>query len=132
MQKGLFRLASLALFAISVWMGYTVLFVSFDNHRVTIGPDSVTREVGTVSDPVIHHIDFSDTAYMIITESRRNNRPYFELVAYSTSDGTETRIPIHDMMKEALPEIFRNAANADVIIGEAPDGAQIPEALRKD
>ena len=132
LQRGVFRFFSAALVAITVWLAYTAFTMDTSNHNVTVTPTSMTREVGTKSDPIQHRIDFTKTAYLYIDEVPGTRGPNYELVANAATDGTETRVPIFDMMRVALPEIIETAGNNNVVIGDSVDGSVIPAALRVD
>lgn len=130
LQPGIFRFFGVVLIAITAWLAYTAFNMDTSNHNVTITPTSVTREVGTRSRPTRHSIDFTTTAYLYIDQVPGDRGPEYELVANSADDGAETRVPIFDMMRAALPQILETAGENNVIIGESPDGSVIPAALR--
>jgi len=132
LQRGIFRVFAVALLAITAWLIYTAIAMDTSNHNVTITPSSFTREVGTKSDPIRHQIDFPKTAYLHIDEVPGTRGPNYELVANAAVDGKETRVPIFDMMRVALPEIIETASNNGVLIGDSVDGSVIPTALRFD
>ena len=132
LQRGIFRFFAAAFVAITAWLGYTAFQVDTSNHRVTVSPDRVTREVGTVSDPIKHEIDFTNTAFLYIDEVPGTRGPNYELVANSARGGKETRVPICGMMRAALPQIMDYASKNNVVIGESADGALIPPTLRVD
>ncbi|MFC1759318.1 hypothetical protein ACFL2H_11220 [Planctomycetota bacterium] len=132
LQRGVFRFFSAALVAITVWLAYTAFTMDTSNHNVTVTPTSMTREVGTKAAPIQHRIDFTKTAYLYIDEVPGTRGPNYELVANAATDGTETRVPIFDMMRVALPEIIETAGNNNVVVGDLVDGSGIPAALRVD
>ena len=132
MQRGVFRLLGVALGLITAWLIYTLAMMDTSNHNVTVTPTSVSREVGTVSKPIRHRIDFTTTAYLYVDEIPGERGPEYELVAYAADDGAETRVPIFDMMRAALPQIIETARKQSVIIGGSEGDSAIPEALRFD
>jgi len=132
LQPGIFRLFATILITIAAWLAYTAFNMDTSNHNVTVTSTSVAREVGTKSDPIRHEIDFTTTAYLYIDEILGTRGPNYELVANAATDGNETRIPIFDMMRTALPQIIENASNNNVVIGDSVDGSAIPAAVRVD
>ena len=132
LQPGIFRLYAVVLLAITGGLVYAALFLDTSNHHVTVTPTSVTWEVGTKSNPSRQQIDFKKTAYLYIDEVSGPHGPNYGLVANAATDGRETRVPIFDLMKSALPQIIENASNNNVVIGETIDGLAIPTALRID
>lgn len=132
LQRGVFRFFAAALIAITAWLAYSAFQLDTSNHNVTVTPSSVTREVGTKSDPIKHHIDFTTTAFLYIDEVPSTRGPNYELVANAATDGNETRVPIFDMMRVALPQIIEKASDNDVVIGDSVDGTVIPAGLRVD
>jgi len=129
MQQGWFyRGVSVALFGISI-------FVLFNaptgiNHRVVVTPEYFFHRVGSWYSPVETKVDFKSLAYVSIREEKRarNERKTYELRCI-TKEGAETSVPLYDMMKKALPEILKRAADHEVVIGESPDGRVIRSDL---
>jgi hypothetical protein len=130
LQPSIFRFFGAALVLITAWLTYTAFTMDASNHNVTVTPTAVSREVGTTSDPMRHEIDFTKTAYLYIDQVPGDHGPKYELVANAATDGAETRVPIFDMMRSALPQIMETASKQNVMIGESTDGSVIPAALR--
>jgi hypothetical protein len=130
-QKGFFRLLGVALFGVTGWLIYTAATADHSNHHVLVTDTTITSEVGTRSNPIVHQIDLSQTAYIQIVEHTQNNRPYFELVAHADADGHESRIPIHGLMRAALPTILEAVSQHDIIIGESDTGGLVPGRLQQ-
>jgi hypothetical protein len=131
-QPGIYRFFGAVLIAITAWLAYTAFNMDISNHNVTVTPTSVSCEVGTKSKPIRHSIDFTTTAYLYIDEVPGNRGPKYELAANAATDGAETRVPIFDMMRAALPQILETASRNNVVIGDSPDGSIIPAALKVD
>jgi hypothetical protein len=132
LQPGVYRLFATVLIAITAWLAYTAFNIDTSNHNVTVTPTGFTREVGTKSRPIRHSIDFTTTAYLYIDQAPGDRGPKYELVANASADGAETRVPIFDLMRSALPQILETAGKNNVMIGESADGSVIPAALRVD
>ena len=132
LRPGVFRLVGIVLGLITCWLAYTATAIETSNHHVTVSPTKIIREVGTRAKPIRHEIDFTRTTFLAVEQVSRNGGPEYELVASATANGTETRIPIYDLMRAALPQIMENAAKQGAVIGESEDGLQIPTALRSD
>jgi hypothetical protein len=130
LQPGIFRLFGAALGLLTAWLIYTAVTMDTSNHNVTVTPTSVSRQVGTKSKPIYHQIDFTKTAYLYIDQVPGDRGPMYELVANAAADGAETRVPIFDMMRSALPKIMETASKHNVVIGDSVDGSVIPAALR--
>jgi len=132
LQPGIYRLFAVALALITAWAAHGAVTLDTSNHNVTVTSTSVSREVGTTSDPIRREIDFTKTAYLYIDEVPGSRGPEYELVAHAADDGAETRVPIFDMMRAALPQIIETAIRHEVVLGEAVDGSIIPAALEVD
>jgi hypothetical protein len=131
-QPGIFRVFGAVLGLMTAWLIVSAVTMDLSNHNVTVTPTSVSREVGTKSNPIRRQIDFTTTAYLYIDHVSGGRGLEYELVANAVADGAETRIPIYDMMRSALPQIMETAGKHDVIIGPSEDGSVIPAALRVD
>lgn len=122
-----------AVLAISMaWHAFFFATDGVGNHYVQVDPSSVIQVTGTESSPIRHEIDFSATVYLEIARAAGGTSPKYELVANAIRDGSETRIPISDLMRAALPQVFEYASKYDLIIAENENGLQIPEELRQD
>jgi len=130
MQPGrLFTFFSVVLFLLAIYV-----FVNVPNglnHRVVVTPDSFSRRSGSWYSPVEHRVDFDTVLYLQLaeTEPTRNGRTNYELQCFTKPDGDIIAVPVFDMMKKALPEIYRSAAAHDIVVGENADGWQIPPDL---
>lgn len=110
------RVMSAGMALITIWIIYMVITMDVSNHNVTVTPDGMSREVGTTSDPIRHSIDFRTTSYMFIDEYQDGHRVKQELVAYSSIDGEETRVPAFGMMQAAIPQILTYAGEHDIVV----------------
>lgn len=127
LQPGIYRVFGVALGLVTAWLAYSAVTKDTSNHNVTVTSTGVSCEVGTKANPIRHKIDFTKTAYLFVDQLPGSK---YELVANAANDGAETRIPIFDLMRAALPQIIENASNNNVVIGETEDGFVIPAALR--
>jgi hypothetical protein len=127
MQPGrFFRLVSLVLFllAISAFIEAPDSLV----HRVCVNPDGFVDRSGAWYRVEEIRVDF-DSLSTVTVGPREGNEPgdQTQEIRCLPRDGGETiRIPIYDMMKEALAEILRNAARHGVFIIENVDRPQLP------
>jgi hypothetical protein len=124
------RAVSVVLFIISAWMLFNV--PTGINHRVTVTPEYFFHRIGSWYSPVEAQVEFKSLAYVSIDETKRarNQRKAYELRCF-TKRADEIIIPVHDLMKKALPEILKRAAAHDVVFGEGPDGRVIPLDILK-
>jgi hypothetical protein len=130
LQPGVYRVFGVALGLVAAWLAYSAVTKDTSNHNVTVTPTDISCEVGTKANPVRHEIDFTTTAYLFIDQLPSDRGSKYELVANATNGGAETRIPIFDLMRAALPQIIENASKNNVVVGETEDGFVIPAALR--
>ena len=131
MQKGWFyRGVCVALSVISLWIFFNA--PTGLNHRVVVTPEYFFHRVGSWYSPIETKVDFKSLAYVSIDEAERtrNQRKTYELRCI-TERGNKISIPIYDMMKKALPEILKRAAEHEVVFGDSPDGRVIPSDLLK-
>lgn len=132
-QRGIFRFYSVILISSGgVFVAFTLyfLFMDEDNSHVSVSPSSLVCEDGISINPFKKELDLSKVIYLYINESRRENSPYYELVANSKPDGKKTRIPINYLMKKALPQILANAKNIGVVVADSANGTPIPDGLQ--
>lgn len=109
LARGVYRLMSIPFFiGIVGMMGYFT-YQGFGNHYVSVSPTTVISQVGSTRNPVRHQLDLTQVMAMQIIETTRDKRPHFELVAYTKPNGDEILIPVHSLMKRALPEIIAKA-----------------------
>lgn len=118
--------------AVLILIGVFCLFNSPTglNHRVVVTPDYFFQRMGTWYSPVDTKIEFKQVKYISIGENNSGNyglRYYLGCVLNTNKD--EVRININDLLKKAVPEIYSRAANANIPIGDSPDGEQIPSDL---
>lgn len=132
--RGFLRFYGAVLGSMAVWALYTLATggLDFSNQHVTVTPTGILREAGSKSKPIRYQIDFTNTIYLEIDEVPDEKGPTYELVAYATPDGTETRIPINDTMRAAIPQIIETAVNHRAVISESLDGWVNAPALQND
>jgi len=130
LQPGVYRVFGVALGLVTAWLAYSAVTMDTSNHNVTVTPAGVSCEVGTKANPILHKIDFTTTAYLFIDQLPGDRGYKYELVANAADDDAETRIPIYDLMRAALPQIIESASENNVVVGETEDGFVIPAALR--
>jgi hypothetical protein len=116
---------------ISVFIGLMALYILLIsptglNHRLTLSPESLQLRLGYWFSPADTAVDFSTLAYLSVDKSNDGD---YEITGL-TKDAREVIVPMCDMVKAALPEILHRAAQKGAIIGEGPDGLQIPATLR--
>ena len=123
-----YRACSVVLFIISAWMLVNV--PTGINHRVTVTPEYFFHRIGSWYSPVEARVEFKSLAYLSIDEAKRtrNKRKTYELRCI-TNLGEKIIIPVHDLMKKALPEILKRAAARGVVFGEGPNGRVIPSDI---
>lgn len=97
------------------------------NHRLIITTNSFDLRVGSWFSPLDTKVKFASLAYMSVDVSKSGG---YELRAL-TKSGEEISVPMCDLVKQALPDVLREAARHNVVIGESADGVQIPAALRR-
>ena len=130
MQRGIFcRGVSVALFVISTWVLFNA--PTGINHRVVVTPEYFFHRVGSWYSPVETRVDFKSLVYVSIGEAKRasKDRKSYELRCTKDGGADTIRIPVYDLMKKALPEILKRAAEHDVVIGEGSDGRVIPSGI---
>ncbi len=105
--------------------------LDLSRHHVKVSPSGVVREVGTKTNPIRHEIQFATTSALYVEHIPGDSGSRYELVAIAAGGTRNTRIPISDMMRAALPQILEEtAARHGVLIGESEDGEVIPAKLR--
>jgi len=128
-QRGFYRAVSVALLTISIYVLFNA--PSGINHRVTVTPDYFFHRVGSWYSPVETRVDFKSIVCIGIGETLRskNKRRTYELICLRKGGGDAIRIPINDMMKKAVPEILKRAAENNISIVPRPEGGTIPSDL---
>ncbi|MFO1513545.1 MAG: hypothetical protein U1F83_11615 [Verrucomicrobiota bacterium] len=97
-------------------------------HRVVVTPEYFSHRIGSWYSPVEARIEFSSVLYMAVElkKSDHDSGRLYELVCLKKPDNKPDRVPLHDLMKKALPEIFERARKLNIFIGDSPDGHPIP------
>lgn len=131
-RQGVIRFLGVFMGSISVWLLYTVFTMDTGNHQVIVSPLVVISEIGTRTKPVLHAIHFPTTRILSIDQIPGQRGPEYELVAISNLDGAESRIPVHTIMRAALPQIFSIAREHEISIEKSATGEEIPAALRNE
>jgi hypothetical protein len=112
---------------VSIVLAAISLYVFFNaptglNHRLVVTPDYFFQRIGAWYAPVETRVDFNSLVYLTIAETKPDQgRKNYELRANKKETGEPLRIPMSDMLKKAMPEILKRAAERDVPIG---DGAE--------
>jgi hypothetical protein len=130
MRQGWFyRAVSVSLFMISIYVLFNA--PTGINHRVMVTPDYFFDRRGSWYSPVETRVDFKSIVYIGIGERLRskNKRKTYELICLRKGGGDAIRIPIYDMMKEAVPEILKRASENNISIVPRPEGGTIPSDL---
>lgn len=77
--------------------------------RVSVGPDGFYSRHGFWFSPTTHHIRYDDLAQVRVTveehRGRRGRRTYSYFFDCYFKSGGQERVPLGDIMREALPEI---------------------------
>jgi len=125
-----------ALSRILFLMAFLFLFLtvpSLLSNSLVVTPDFFLNRTGVWFWPAETKVEFNTIAHMTIQEAeqRGRNESEYELQCFKKLSGEKVCIRINDPMKRALPEIFRNAAQRGVVIGESSEGGEIPPDLRK-
>jgi hypothetical protein len=130
MQRGLFyRAVSIVLAAISVYVFFNT--PTGLNHRLVVTPDYFFQRIGSWYAPVETKVDFNSLMYLTVAETKQDRgRKTYELRGNKKGTGEPIRIPINDMMKKAVPEILKRAAQHEVLIGDGADGRVIALELK--
>jgi hypothetical protein len=125
-----FRIGSCGFLLFAAYLVFLTINTNRD-HRVVVSNDHFLRRVGYSFSSEQQTVHFDSLAYMVITRQRpfRNRRPRFNLECHTPS-GDVTNVPIHGLMKMALPEIIARAAAHDVLIGDTQTGEKIPPELQ--
>ena len=126
-----FRAVGVVLFLIGIYC----LFNSPTglNHRVIVTSEYFFHRIGSWYSPAEAKVEFDSVVYMTIEETGADDQGHkrYELQCFEKQGGEKIRIPIHDLMRKALPEILKKAVHHDVVIGENAEGWQIPPDLRE-
>jgi hypothetical protein len=101
------------------------------NHKVIVTPDYFSQRIGSWYSPVETKFEFKTVKYMDIDENdvAGNKGLKYVLRCEGNNQADAVRIEINDLLKAALPEIYRRAAERNVFIGDSPDGRPIPSDL---
>ncbi|MEZ6073337.1 MAG: hypothetical protein R3C10_24455 [Pirellulales bacterium] len=124
-----FRAASVAFIMFAAYVVYLAIDINRD-HRVIVTDNHFIRRVGFSFSPEQQTVQYDMLAYMVVTRQRptRGGRPRYDLECHTPS-GAVMRVPIHGLMKLALPEILARAEAHDVLIGDGETGERIPADL---
>ena len=125
MQPGLFFRG------VAVALGLMCVFTLFNaptglNHYLIVTPDYFRLRIGSWYSPADSEVKFNSVGYLAVDKTKGG---HYELRVMG-KDG-QVAVPICDLMRKALPEVFRQAALRGVVIGDGPDGLQIPAALKQ-
>lgn len=116
-----------------IFIGLFILFNSPTglNHKLVVTPDYFYQRIGSWYSPVETRVEFKDVKYMSIGEidEGRGGPRRYELGCETSTNADALKIEINDLMKAALPEIYKRAADRKVFIGDSPDGRPIPSDL---
>src|SRR5579864_5053528 len=109
-RHGFFRFVGVAVFA-------TGLFCLLNsptglNHQLVVTPDYFFQRIGSWYLPKETKVEFKKVKYMSIDESDTggSNQRRYDLRCETGPKTDEVRIEINDLLKAALPEIYRRAA----------------------
>lgn len=124
-----FRCAGVFLFALSLYM-----FVNSPSqlrHRVVVSRDHVSSQVRAWYSPTIQGVELKDLAYVQIVDDGHGSAGHrrYALECCNRQTGECLSIPLHDLMRKALPEILRRAHEHDVMVFEYGNGAVLPSSL---
>jgi hypothetical protein len=119
MQRGwLYRGVSMALGAVSVFIFFNT--PTGLNHRLVVTPDYFFQRIGSWYAPVETRVDFNSLIYLTIAETKPSRgRKSYELRANKKEAGEPIRVPISDMLKEAMPEILERAGQHQIVVGNS-------------
>ena len=95
------------------------------NHHLIVTADSFKQRIGPWYSPWDTKVEFNSLAYLSV---ERTKDGAYAFQAY-TKSGEEIFVPVHDLMRKAVPEIMQRAGQCGVVIGDGPDGLPIPAAL---
>jgi len=113
--------------SIAAALALVALYVLFNaptglNHRLVVTPHSFDLRIGSWYAPQNTKLDFTSLHYLSVDQLKDGG---YEINAI-TREGTQTSIPVNDLLKKALPEILRGAAQSGVVIGDSAEDFQIP------
>ncbi len=120
----LYRALGIALAAISLYVFFNA--PTGLNHRLVVTPDYFFQRIGSWYAPIETKVDFNSLIYLTVAETKPDRgRKAYELRGNKKETGERIRVPISDMLKKALPEILKRAAQHEVLIGDGADGRMI-------
>ena len=118
-----FRLFALVLAVVSLFQLFNA--PTGLSHHLIVTPDTFELRIGHWYAPIGTKVEYRSQAYASVVDAEGGGYALYTI----TDDGIETSAYIGDLMKAALPDILREMARHDVLIGERPDGWQLPEDL---
>jgi hypothetical protein len=125
MQRGwVHRGASMVLAALALYVLFNT--PTGFNHQLVVTPDYFLQRIGSWYAPVETKVDFNSLMYVSVMEIKpdKKGRKAYDLRCIRKG-GESVRVPVSDMIKKALPEILKRAAEHNVLIGDAADGRVI-------
>ncbi|HXF10887.1 MAG TPA: hypothetical protein VN625_08890 [Desulfuromonadaceae bacterium] len=124
-----FRLVGTVIFSVGLYSFFNA--PTGLNHSVVVTSDYFSKRIGPWYSPMDTTIIFKSVKYMDIEENKTADHGHlrYELRCNMETDPKEVRIEINDLLKAAVPEIYRRAAEHNVFIGDSPDGRLIPSDL---
>jgi hypothetical protein len=121
MQRGAVqRGASVELFLLA--SGALVVAPSGRRHCVVVTRDRVFHRVGLWFSSTDTELEFNSLshAWIVETDPGHPGRRTYELQCRKRGGGELVAIPIYDLLKAALPEVLRRAAQRGVVVGQIP------------
>jgi hypothetical protein len=92
--------------------------------RVVINEEGFSSRHGFWWSPTVHDIRYQDLAFVQVTEevrTTRRGRSYSYYFDCTFKSGRQERVPLGDVMKEALPEIAEHFRRHGVVVIIPPD-----------
>lgn len=119
--RRLYRVISVVLFSIAVIFLVTVVPIPFF-HRVVVTDQYFSQRIGYWFAPNEQMLRFDQLLYLhVVSDSNaqnlRTDKLQYVLECRLKPKGNIVTIPLQDLMKKALPEIYIQAAKKGVVIG---------------
>ncbi|MEM9251932.1 MAG: hypothetical protein AAGB29_06240 [Planctomycetota bacterium] len=130
LREGIYRVFGVVLGVLTLWLAFQAIDLGLADHHVTVTPTGFTRQVGSSLAPMRQAVDFEAVTTLYIEETPAEHGPEYTLVAFS-SDVSEVRVPIYDLMRTALPDILDVASRYEILMLSSDDGQFMPSGLRE-
>lgn len=135
LQRGIFFKLIATVLLVGATVSLPIMLTVPFFHRAVLAPDSYYLRIGWFAFPEEYKVQFDSVQYVQISEDRssdqREGMKRYVLEFFIKPAGEVVAVPICDLVKPALPQILSAVAKRGVIVGESPQGWQIPPDLQK-